>query len=237
MSALHSKIFLVKKMPAAELIEIALREDYSHLIQENRHSAEEWKTAQQMLDDPKEFFEDPLQAILGQVPAVSHFQFEFSPLAEKKKFMADLELFLNEVPGAATVSQSLLQIADEMFTNVVHHAADETSVTKLKTVFSVAYSKDEIVLASQDRAGRLNPRVVVQRIAECYARGISRSIRDSHSGNGAGIGCYLMYELAASFYLGVDAGHSTVVATKLPLHRSFKDLDLNFKNLHRIETE
>ncbi len=239
-------IYLHQKLDGNAVVSAALRLGLLHVVQaepESRRS--EVASALRMLREPSEYFRDPLSVALGPTQ-VERYRMPFTSSQQKDACLESLDRYLTGIAGSATVHASLLRIADEMFTNAMYNAPTDRDLghrfanrPRTERVgleagecvwISAAHNGSSIALACTDSFGSLDLNAFLRRIRDCYDKGVSGSIREI--GGGAGIGSYTMYEMCSSFYVGVSPSRRTVFCCKLPLGRSFREIEDIPKSLH-----
>ena len=72
-----------------------------------------------------------------------------------------------------------------------------------------------------------------KKIKSCYDTSVAANMNMS-GGGGAGIGSFMVFNSAASYYAMVEAGQCTLVCCSVPLKMSSKARALLPKNLHFI---
>ena len=242
-----------------QLLDLALNSGLKHVCQfSNLHLERELNTSASMLVSPEGFITHPLSTILSPTLATDkneqglrQFEMKFSKAAEKQELLAKLDEFLRQHIRADSLIDELKSVVDELFTNAVYNAPftdhstgdlnemDRTDNTVAMpagnegVIFAGTLDK-QIVVGCTDPFGSLKIEGLLRRILKCYEDGVANSMRMDGKG-GAGIGSYMVYNTAASYYVGVEPGISTTVCCSLPTNMSSRKRGQIAKNMHFFE--
>jgi hypothetical protein len=226
-----------------DVIDLHLECGMEHIVQRDSISFEsEVLLAQNMVSEPAEFFERPLDQIFGVQEAADHFvDFSIScgPDERKNIMLHQFESYLKGLPGTRSIREDALMIADELYTNGAKNGApiigpvDPGAIRPGVVQFVARSDGRRLVLGCIDSYGALEITMITKRIQACFAQGVARSI-NQNAMNGAGIGSYMVYTTAMSMYIGVHRGHKTIVLCALPLSKRIKNMAALSKNLHTL---
>ncbi len=241
------------------LLDLALNSGLKHVCQfSNLHLERELNTSASMLISPEGFLHHPLSTILKPTLAnirteetLKQFEVKFSKAIEKQNILSLLEGYLGQHIRAESLIDEIKSVADELFTNAIYNAPfsdqktgdlnemDRTdSSVKMPdgnegVIFAGTHDK-QIVIGCRDPFGSLKIDNLLDRILKCYQEGVANTMRMDGKG-GAGIGSYMVYNTAASYYVGVQPGCSTTVCCSLPINMSSRKRGQIAKNMHFFE--
>lgn len=241
------------------LLDLALNSGLKHVCQfSNLHLERELNTSASMLVNPAGFLNHPIATILiptqarGKIEkSLKEFEVKFSKASEKYQMLARLDQYLRKYIRAGSLIDEIKSVADELFTNAVYNAPYSNNETDdlngidrtdssmempngHQGVIFAGTLNQQIVVGCQDPFGSLKIEKLLNRILKCYQDGVASTMRIDGSG-GAGIGSFMVYNTAASYYVGVQPGHSTTVCCSLPINMSGKKRGQIPKNIHIFE--
>lgn len=234
------KIGVHENLTAPKLVDIAAKYGVWHLVQNgSAHYQNELAVSELMIQELDKFLEFPISSILSPTHADHDCEQqhqiqsqEFHQAREKEGLLANLQTELQKFKISESQRLEIVLVADEMFTNAIFNAphvdfkendtgADRTSangnVNRKTARLFLGADGDRLVLGCEDSYGTLNPARLLERLNTCYAQGAFASI--NWSGGGAGLGTYIIFHSALSFYAGVTPGKRTVVACTFPSKR------------------
>ncbi len=210
--------------------------------------------ALRMQSDPDSFRSFPVSTILlpdraGEETEKNFLRasIDFTYSGEKAAILYELQRQLDEMQVNPQLTKDISVAADEMFTNAILNAAsgngDELLVGAYRSIGGIEMAKghrgtlfwgtdgERLVLGCLDTVGGLDIRMQLQRIRQCYEFGIENLIQMDPQA-GAGIGSYLVFNSATSYYASVHKGRFTLLCCAFPLKlRNRIRLQLP-KNLH-----
>lgn len=243
-------IAVVQDANPMSVVNTALETGLGHVIQQNGDDF--WKevdTASRLILNPETLFADPVQSVfyrrdLGVREGTRKtLILDINDRKDKKNLIREIGAFLSSIPLTETIHDSVIAIADELFTNAVFHGnrcvqnpdgpppKDPHPIGRM----IVSCEGDRLVVGCQDYYGSLSKSRVLSRLLECYGKGVSATI--NRGKGGAGIGFKMIFDLCMSLYVGVSAGKSTLICCVLPLGQSFKNNEAMLKNLHWVTTK
>ncbi len=248
------KLFKANNIAPATILSLALKQEFYHILQtENPFFNSDEKTAKLMLESPQRFFEFPLSSILNadqasavQEETLSHFKIHFSQHKEKEIVSQALNSYLNTLNISSSLFDQINLVFDELFTNAVYnapfaHLPKELKVQSrndnviempqgLSAKIGIGVVDNQLVLFCHDPFGSLSLPEFIQRIRDCYDRGMAEMMNMGRGG--AGIGSHMVFAASTSFFAAVDPGVQTIIACSFPLKMSNKKrLELP-KNVH-----
>jgi hypothetical protein len=235
---------------------VGLASDYKfhQIVQTSSTDTElEMLTAEIMLNKSDLFVQNPLSSILDPAQAgparereVRSFMRQFKQANEKRQILHDLREFVSTVSTSASLNSEIAFAADELFTNAVYNAphvkfsengpgAPRTSEFGdapglLPGELFAGFSNTRIVIGCADYYGTLNPNHIIKLIMDCYEKGVRNAL--NFGPGGAGLGTFLIYQSALSFYVGVTQQKKTVVCCSFSLEKRAKVRAQLPKNLH-----
>jgi len=202
-----------------------------------------------LIQGPQVFFENPTREILipqlndpSSQTNLSERRWKFRSTAEKNLVMKMVAQFINDIPGAHGVTETILAIADELFTNALFNAPfddldstlDRSTLVVLDAEMSaeliIGHTKDKIFLGCTDAYGTLNCERLIKRIFNGFKDGISSALNMERGG--AGIGMLRMVDLSAHIFVLVERNKKTLIGCGFPLNRSPKKIRTAPKNFY-----
>ncbi len=243
---------------AQTILQMCLNKKIRHFVQKsNLAHAQEIALAQKMAKDPDKYFSFPLSAIFGQEnpdeaseKKLQGVFFDINNPTDKFNVLAQIENYIKGLTKASSLLYEVLNTADELFTNAIYNAPymdfnnenpgverDFRNVridSSKRPYMFVGNDGARIVLGCKDQFGTLNVERLLARIKKCYDSDLSNVI--NYSSGGAGIGAFMIFESAASVYIGVKQGIQTLVCCSFAYKLSSASRSQLPKNLH-IYTE
>lgn len=250
------KIKVSELLSPTHVIKEALDQNVNHLCQTSHpYFVEDLNVAALMLGQINIFRHDPVSAILNTTKAGSSladnkniFEFKFDRAEKKTEVLCGVEAALQEKSASSSVVSDVVVVADELFTNAVYNAPfvdlentlpgaprEDQNVKmhdgKFAKIFMGA-DTSRLVIGCVDMYGTLNLMKLFSRIQRCYNSGVGESLNMGNGG--AGIGSFMVYNTAASYFALVDQGVRTIICCVLPLKMSNKARLSLPKNLHYV---
>lgn len=241
-----------------QIIEAVISGPHTHVCQTQGYMFQkEMDTTSLLTQNQDEFFENP--AVCGLWPEKSGqikdkdvllFNREFQSSKEKMDVLEDLKNSLSKLTKSSSLIDELAAVADEIVTNALFNAPFVDPVThvnkrvdRMTTVVELPADKkarlfaaddgERVMIGVKDPFGSLDTPALLKRIGECY----SYSVPVNFGAGGAGIGCFIVFKIGASVYLGVKPGKTTIVACVVPYRMSRKLREQLPKHLHWIQTK
>ncbi len=236
-----STVLLVEGLGPSEILDLVASRGFTTVIQEDPSKKQKRvEVSAKLIAAPERFVSNPLEYILAAKPTVA-FVVEFDDSKKKDETLKSIREFVLRSPGTQTVVDSLVRIADELYTNAVFNApkSQQTRSQQIKSRMAkieVGISEGWLAIACTDFFGSLEPQALVQRILDCEREGLSSAIRMDTPG--AGIGAHFIFDAASSFFAYTKVDHWTVVGCLLPLSLGHKQTQQKAKSIHiaRIST-
>lgn len=224
------------------LVKTVLDGRAKHIVQKDGVAFEsEIAAAKLMIDDPNTFLHFPLSSILTPDQAGSEQEVALTKLSVKCSSGAERHACTDRVTQQleGLVNAGLLseiQIATlELVSNAVFHGPQKefkhieydnqghefqnSKPVYIKPSFvTLGHDSERIVISCRDLYGELNVKNVLERVHRCFEFGVPLTI--NHGKGGAGIGCFLMFNLALAVYIGVTPGSQTMTAITFPMRGS-----------------
>ena len=247
-------ILISAGLSAEDLLVQTLQSRIPHIIQTSlpiveRDLAAEIAISAALIEQPQDFFSNPLKALLPQVQA-KIFSREIIGAHSKSSTLEEVLVFLKQIPGSATVRDHLIRIADELYMNAIFSApvdssgnpkyrdCDRTKEVQLEKheqgMLQIGFDAQSVVLVCIDPFGSLDTNRLLSSIEQIYKKGVIASMRSEPGG--AGIGFHAVYDLTPSLYLGVSPKRKTAICCKFPLGMSYRELEGTPKSLHLIHS-
>lgn len=219
-----------------DIIKAALTNGYRHLIStEPANFASELGTAAKLIENPQLLFQNPSQCLLsveGELKKPSSFSVAFNDNSQKAQVFSAVSGFFNTIPRIDTIRDSVEVIVRELFTNAMCAKSKSTNPGEGKCEINVFQDGTKLVIGCRDPFGGLDPNHILWRIFECYERGVAASMNMDERQGGAGIGCYMMFQMSQSLILAVEPGKQSAIYCVLPLGLSYRNQAVLGKNLH-----
>jgi hypothetical protein len=197
--------------------------------------------AKTMVESPNQFFDDPIMSIIGKPldsEGLLSLKVECSADEKKVRTLYRFENFLKAIPGTKMILENALLIADELYTNAARNAHPRAAsggsgpAREGSVEFIACVDEKRLVFGCVDSFGELSVNRLVERIQDCLHRGVAEAMQVGTVG--AGIGSYMVFSRAMSYYIGVTMGRRSVVMVSIPLGLSSKSVADIPKNLHLL---
>ncbi len=249
------RIAICEEASPQDVISMAISSQYTHICQPaHPYFAADLNSAAQMLADPDKFSSFPISAILspGQLSLEAEakhtlFARSFSQIREKPHIIEGIKESLAQHTISKSILTDVLSIADELVTNAVFNAPfvdlgntlpgasrDDLTVKmdsgKCGQIFLGA-DTTRLVIGCRDPYGTLNLMKLFERVKKCYDISVGEAMNKTGAG-GAGIGSFMVFVSAASYYALVSEGTCTMICCVLPLKMSGRMRAELPKNLH-----
>lgn len=245
-------------MSAADILRAATDFKLQHICQKQGHEFErEARAAQLLLEDPSAFRRHPLSVILSpqacgaaRERALTTLELPFTGSERKPELMAELAQKLESHHLSRSLTDNVVGVADEFFTNAVYNApfvdlkmhvnpgVDRHTVVvqfdqgKAARLF-LGLDANTLVIGCEDPFGSLDLQLYLRKILDTYVRGPSATM--NFGNGGAGLGSYIIFDAGASLYFGVWPGTATVLACVIPLGMAQRKRVQLPKHLHWIQ--
>lgn len=234
-------IAVFDEIAPADVVNLAVAHDALHIVQRKCLSYDqEIQVAQLMLAEPQKFMQDPLGAILPDGQEMLNFHLTCAADENKTNPLLQLEKFIQSVPGSKSIISEVIASTEELFTNAskntgkfykklnnVNQAARHGSLS-----LEARASNDILVVGCTDSFGLLNVESLMTKLLSCFQKGVSNSIQSGDAG--AGIGTYLVFNIAMNLYVAVHRDKKTAIFCSYPLGMRTKNAQLLPKNLHLL---
>jgi hypothetical protein len=256
-SALDKLVVCDSARPSAAL-EMLMNQNILHICQsDNPYFEQDLNSSAMLLNDVDSFARFPASSILcprelseQKENSLILMDYRFDRVSQKQEILSKLESTLAGTGASSSIRADILLIADELSTNAIFNAPfvdlentspgasrDDQSIKMndgRTARFFIAADDSRFVVGCCDPYGTLNINKMLSRIKDCYDAGVSANIRMAGNG-GAGIGSFMVFNSAASYYVGVAVGEYTMVCCTLPIKMSNRARQEMPKNLHLIK--
>jgi hypothetical protein len=246
---LEDLIEVVEACSPADVIRRVQNSSARHIIQKDGLFFEaELDLAKRMVSDPLGFIQSPIETIFNQTYAqmdaddeYRSLKLQLTPMDRKTVVLKAFETFMTALDGTRAILDQAYIVADELFTNGSKNAwpngrGTDTPPTVDGTVQFFAHAdKSRLVIGCRDSYGALGFDKILARIGQCYQNGVADSIQQGKCG--AGIGSFMVFNMAISYYAGVDPNRCTVVCVSLPLGLSHRKIEMLGKNIHLVSVK
>lgn len=240
-------IALGQELSATQLIDILVVFGIRHVIQSTKTNFErEIKIAATILTSPESFMKDPASTVFTGSSPQGQLSVIFNNSNDKPLGLQKVINYLEQIPGAKTVKDSILLAFNEMLTNGLYNAPTDESgkslfnnydrnvpVTLPKGTFikiSLAHDKERLFMSCEDPFGSFSEKRLLERFLQSQQ---GEKIGSLNMGpGGAGIGCRLMLEKASEFFALSKTLKQTLVGCCFPLGLSSRAAEKLSKNIH-----
>lgn len=221
---------LASGLSGSDLIHLMIDQKRKHLCQQDGFLCdEEVKISEKLADSSKIDWKNPVQNLFnGQQLILKNYVITKNTI--KQDIIVDIENFLIECKVKQTLLQDICLAIEETLSNALIHAAPHISVSEiglLQVAIDMVNLKAGFVC--QDFAGKMNIDRMLKKIQKCYQDGVGNSI--SMTTRGAGIGKFLVFDGASSYFLFNKNGTSAFVGASYPIMADKKRLQFT-KHFH-----
>lgn len=250
------RLVVLSEEDPSSILGMALSGNIRHICQSSHpFFTENLNTAALLMKNESAFKNYPVSSILkpsvvGEVAERSllFYEVEFQESNQKHDILADIESLISARGVIKSVAADALNIADELFTNAIYNAPfvdkdnNPSDVSRGEANVKLSGGKkarlfmgaDErrLVMGCSDQYGSLNLLKLFERIKNCYDHGVAENM--NMHGGGAGIGSFLVYNSAMSYFALTETGSFTQICCTLPIKISGRARSEMQKNLHFI---
>ncbi|MGE0764339.1 MAG: hypothetical protein AB7N80_13745 [Bdellovibrionales bacterium] len=239
-----NRIVVGRSLENSELMDLVVEKGVRHVVQmPNQDFARQVCFTANILTNPEKFFEDPRhyltgmghQSLLEGDIGLFHYPLA-SPMTGKETLLDRIHADLNKIPRSNTIRDSALLVADEMIMNVTKDAPlyfaqnfpDAPKRDRSSSLY-IAFDQDRLLLWTEDDFGSLAVDKMIARLRDCYAAEQINPLMAE--GQGAGLGCKMIFDMSVSMSVLVKPGVKTVFCAVLPLGMSNRKIQGLPKNL------
>ncbi|MBX9768853.1 MAG: hypothetical protein K2X47_16390 [Bdellovibrionales bacterium] len=228
-----------------------------HVVQTSHPEFErEVQSSIEMMKESANIFDDPVKVILRGVGReeiiagkenTAYWERDFRSSKEKDSILAEVKIFVEASPKAATILDAVITSTDEMISNAIYNAPVDANnehpfkdtnrsekvelpgVTTAK-IF-MAHDGQWLVVGCVDPYGSLYPGQLLSHLARSYEAGAD-SVMNVDGPGGAHIGTRMMLDMCVGFYVAVEEGVRTLVALTFPFGKSHRQMGKMPKAVH-----
>ena len=222
---------LVDGLTNEQVIQLVLRSEISHVIQNSFESIESKIKLIQRLDKNYMGFYDSKFTILEKPEEMQEFTFLRS---ENREIVLDKVSVFLKIDRLKTRHFNLISVLNEMIMNAQAVSMSLKSTINFPSIIRlvVEKSKDLVVFSVFDNAGILNFDKFFKKIEQTQELGYRQSINFGHGG--AGIGTSIIFNNSDSIFLSCMPNQLTRVSAVIPFNKSEEELTLGQKSIHLI---
>lgn len=237
----QTSILASQDFEPAQVVATMAKNNFRSFVQKREsHFVTDLGLSSRHLVDPSSYFSHGGRSAISDVHR--EFEFKFNSASDKAELKNAVMEFVSEI-ASDNVSESVDAILEELYMNAILDAPKEAvnqgrnncSYEPDKTaVIRIFQSDSRLAIVCEDPFGSLNLAKLVNRMDEVYQKGAGTAIRLDDDGNGAGLGCMMMFEHCESLFMGVMPGKKTLVTCLIPLKVSNRKRAQIKKSLHLI---
>lgn len=163
----------------------------------------------------------------------------FKKSEDKNALMTSITEFTEKF-CSGTVQMSVRAIAEELFMNATLDAPREAVKKNIKidtlppNLMRIYKGPDRLLISCEDPYGALPLEKTIQRMDQVYTVGAGTAM-NLKAGEGAGIGCVIMFEHSEAMIFGVQPMKKTLVSCLIPLGMSLKQREQLKKSIYLIK--
>lgn len=233
----RSWIAVADNLEPAQVVSEVQRKKINHLMQKNSERFDgDVFFAGKLAENPLDYFQPQYQAFSES--SLEKLTIPFRSSKDKDEMKEKALKFVEKVKSPA-VLQAAESILEELYMNAMIDAPREAAKfgeiakTPSAEIF-LAYSEKSLQISCSDLFGSLNVHQFLARMSEVYEKGMGPAMNLS-VGNGAGIGCVILFENCTSLILGVRHRLITKVTCVVPLGIRSREREQMKKSLHWFE--
>ncbi len=239
-----NQITVGRSIENGELMNLVVEKGVRHVVQmPNQDFARQVCFTAHILASSDQFFENPRHHLI-ELGSKSLLEGDIQcktyplsiPMVGKENLLEQIYTDLRQIPRSASIRDSAVLVADEMIMNVTKDAPlyfaknfPDRSSQGRSAVLNIANDGQRLLIWTEDDFGSLAVDKMIQRLQECYnSEQISPLLVE---GQGAGLGCKLIFDMSVSMSVLVKPGQKTVFCAVLPLGMSNRKIQGLPKNL------
>lgn len=221
---------VTKSTSGLNLTNLIVEHNYKHVCQEDGFQFfEETKIAEKLSNPKTVNWISPIENLfLGQ--SLELKTLEVTKESKKHDLIQEVENFFLINKVKQTLLQDICLAVEETMSNVLMHAAPHIQSNKIGQIqLAIDPANFKAGFVCQDFAGKMNIDKMLKKIHTCYADGVGNSI--SMTTRGAGIGTFLVFDGASSYFIFNKQDQSAFVGASYPIMSDKKRLAF-FKHFH-----
>jgi len=241
-----NEIVVGKSLDNRAVVELVVDRGARHVVQmPNIDFVRQVVFSAQVLSNPEAFFKAPRQMLVANgdkgliTDPIKIADFNISNYASKDAILDLIRKEISEIPRMNTVRDPALIVSDEMLMNVIKDAPKYfleqnpgADITKRQAKISLAHDGTRLLIWTEDDFGSLNTDKMLRRLHQCYSSDQVDPI--TKEGEGAGLGCRIIFDLSVSMSVFVKPGIKTVFCAVLPIGLSYRQQQTLPKNIQII---
>jgi hypothetical protein len=257
MQPTSATIMITESKSPDQVLSFAIDSGCRHICQKNGHSFDQEVESAKCLEvSERNLLDYPVSTILS--PANMSPETERSLVAIDRNFNCSSQKndivndFVNAMQSKGlprTLTDDVIAVADELFTNAVFNAPfvdiqthrnpglnrhGPVQMTKGKSgrIF-LGCDQHRLVVGCHDPYGSLQLSEYLKIIRATYQKGAAKSL--NFGAGGAGLGSYIIFNAGSSLYVGVWPGQATVFCCVIPLGLSNRRRTELVKHFHWVQ--
>lgn len=240
------KIIVSRDLENQQLLDLVVDQGARHIVQmPNLDFQRQMAFCSQILTSPDQFFENPRRYLVANGESglvqnpIQMFHYPTAAYPTKDALLDQVRHDVLSISPMWSVREPAVLVADEMLMNILKDAP--TYFAKVfpggntegrTSSLTLAHDNERLLIWTEDDYGSLVVDKLLNRLRECYADTLVEAL--DKPGEGAGLGCRIIFDLSVSMSMFVKPGKKTVFCALLPLGLSFKKQQLIPKNLHIV---
>lgn len=214
-----NKSILVTEKNNFNNLNVALKnEELGHIINiSHPFFFYEISIAANMIVNKQKFIDDPVSIFIESIKKpLEYWYYDFELLEEKNNILSKLSEKLRSLKLRNTIIDSIIFIADELFTNAVYCKSIENK-KKLQAHLLFLFSFEQIFIGCIDNYGSLNINKFLNHVFCVGNEGSVQIINFDKGSSRAGIGSFLLFNICSGAYVGINNNEKTVIFYSLPI--------------------
>ena len=227
---IFNSTLVAKSLEGNALAKLVTNGEAFHICQEDGYLyAEEMQIADRLSNPSSINWKEPINNIFI-TPQATSLVIDINKSLSKQVTIETVEKFLLNNKVKQTLLQDICLAIEETISNVLMHAAPHVEGPRIGQLHVAIDSvNSKLGFVCQDFAGKMPIDKMLNKINKCYIDGVGGSI--SMTTKGAGIGTFLVFYGAGSYFLFNKSGVSSFVGASYPLMSDKKRLAF-FKHVH-----
>jgi hypothetical protein len=229
-----SHILVEDSLENGEIVAQVREKKIHHLVQKNESRfSDQLLLAGKLISEQTQYFLKSHSILDRQL--VDACLIPFFGAQDKPRLIEKCTEFVGKL-GRASVLETAMIVVEELYMNAAIDAPKEALRQGIPTheqpaELFLAYDGQDLQISCTDAYGSLDIAKFIGRMNEVYEKGAGEVI-NMNRGNGAGLGCVIIFEQCSTLVLGVIPGIQTKVSGIIPVCMSRRQRAQLKKSLH-----